>query len=53
MAIAPKSDIGGALVGVIITMLALSWITLLTRIWVRNWIKALGADDALMIIGLV
>ena len=53
MVIAPKSDAGKALVGVTISMLALSWMAVVIRIWVRKWIKALGADDWLMFVGLV
>lgn len=34
-------------------MLALSWATVSLRIWVRIYIRSLGADDLLMIVGLV
>ena len=34
-------------------MLALSWTTVSLRIWVRIYIRNLGADDLLMIVGLV
>ncbi|RAR04892.1 cation-transporting atpase 4 protein [Stemphylium lycopersici] len=34
-------------------MLALSWATVILRIWVRKSIRSLGADDFLMVVGLI
>ena len=36
-----------------ILLLALSWLTFITRLGVRIWRKASGLDDLLMFIGLV
>lgn len=48
----PAGD-GVALFYSSILLLALSWITFLTRISVRVWRKAFGLDDWLMLAGLV
>ncbi|KAH7341204.1 hypothetical protein BKA66DRAFT_35149 [Pyrenochaeta sp. MPI-SDFR-AT-0127] len=52
MVLPPKSSAGRALVGVTIAMLALSWMAVITRVWVRRWIKGLGVDDFMMVAGL-
>lgn len=48
----PKGD-GIALLFTSIILLALSWVTFVTRVGVRTWKKALGMDDLAMAIGLV
>ncbi|KAI3395256.1 hypothetical protein diail_1609 [Diaporthe ilicicola] len=50
----PAGD-GVQLLHVTIAMLTLSWVTLLTRLAVRRWLKpeAMGADDHLMFAGLI
>lgn len=53
MAKTPTTTVGLALLSVEIAVIILSWITVITRIWVRNRINALGVDDSLMAAGLV
>ena len=53
MAVVPHTAVGRALVIMTLSMLALSWVTVALRIWVRKFIKGLGVDDWLMAIGLV
>lgn len=47
-----KGD-GFALLIVSVVFLALCWVTFATRVWVRVWRKAFGADDWTMLIGIV
>lgn len=53
MAFTPQTGVGRALIIVTISMIALSWITVGIRLWVRRFIKGLGIDDLLMTLGLV
>ncbi|KAF2126681.1 hypothetical protein P153DRAFT_346682 [Dothidotthia symphoricarpi CBS 119687] len=46
-------DARSSLIGVTVAMLVISWLAVITRIWVRTWVKALGIDDWLMLTGLV
>lgn len=50
----PKGD-GVTLLYVASILMALSWLTVLTRLSVRRWLKpeAMGLDDYFMVIGLV
>lgn len=50
--VTPKGD-GLALFIACVVLIVISWITVITRIGVRVWKKVLGADDWIMVAGLV